>query len=118
MIAMQLHKKSIKMSNSIIPTKDNPTFIARCNWFGHIEGIYKETEVTTCEGTSCMPTFAITFADAIKNLLDYAKEEKEYLLSDKDTKLFVELVDGSSNEDGEVKFKKVFTLTSSQIKLL
>jgi len=106
------------MSNSIIPTKDNPTFIASCNWFGHIEGIYKETQVVTCEGTSCMPTFATTFADAIKNLLEYAKEEKEFLLEEKNTKLFIELVDGSYGEYGEVKFKKVFTLTSSQIKLL
>jgi hypothetical protein len=112
------HTKKILTMNFITPTKESPIFTATCNWFGHLDGIYKETRVEIGDCTSRMPTFALTFADAVSSLLEYAKEEKSYLLSEKNTKLIIELVDGTANADGEVKFKKVFTLTPSQIRLL
>lgn len=106
------------MLNSITPTKENPTFIARCNWNGNIYAGYKDSIVETNTHTSEIQTFALSFAEAVTSLIEYAKQEKEYLLSEKNTKLFIELVDGSFDSDGEVKYKRVFTLTSTQIKLL
>ena len=104
--------------NFITPTKERPTFIARCNWFGYIDGIYKETQVVVENRTHCMPTYALNLSDAISNLLKYAKENKLWLLSENNTKLIIELVDGAVNTYGEIKCKKVFTLTNSQIALL
>ena len=106
------------MTNAYItPTKENPIFTARCNWFGPLEGIYKESIVEFGNVTSCMSTYGLSLSEAIVSLLNYATDEKEYLLSENNTKLFIEMVDGTI-KGGEVNHKKVFTLTSSQIKLL
>lgn len=100
-------------SNHITPTKSNPIFVASNSYFGYIEeNLYKETQVTIDDTVSCMATFALSFTEAIVKLHTWIEENSEVLQYHPNTNFEIHLINGDADRYGDVKMKKVYTITA------
>ena len=104
--------REIMSKETIIPTKENPTFIATCSNFGSITGQYKATEVNGCE----MDTFGINFVDTINDLHQWIKENQWCIEESPKCKFEIYAVDGSVDKHGEAKWSKLYTISASKAK--
>lgn len=72
--------KEIEEANYIIPTKDNPVFVAECSAFGYIyDGIYKNSLIR--KANTEIATFGVSYAESINRLHEWIKE-MEHLLDE------------------------------------
>lgn len=105
----------------IIPTKKNPVFTAVCNDFGYIEeSIYKmwNIRIVGVENptNACGCTFACNYMDAVQNLHEWIKENREYVKGLSNITFRIEAVDGSVDKWGDVIYKTVYSITAAKAK--
>ena len=97
-------------SNYIIPTKENPVFVAHCSAFGNIEHkLYKQWLIKD----SCGVTFAIKYKDAVNRLHEWIEEKKGWLRTESNCKFEIFIIDGSFDETWSTPiYKKVYSISS------
>lgn len=95
----------------IIPTKENPVFLAECDYFGYIDGIYKRHLVGNCVSD----TFGIDFTKSVNDLHEWIKES-EAVTDYPKCKFNLYVKDGTLDKDGDSIMKKVYTISASKAK--
>ncbi len=102
----------------IILTKDNPIFIAECDYFGNIEEtMYKDWLIE--ELNLVGRTFATNFAHAVNKLHEWiieANEEWGVLKEYPKCKFNIWVVDGAVIKNGQDVRKKVYSISASKAK--
>lgn len=108
----------MKEKEYITPTKDNPVFIAHCDYWGYIEeNFYKEWEIKNENGWIIGRTYALSLDKAIANLHEFIKE---YFSSGKSSlpgkaKFSIAMIDGTWNEKyNERKEYKCYEISVNQ----
>jgi len=110
-------KQQIMEATHITPTKENPVFIANCDWFGNIGGIYKDYLIDTDKIQTCGQTFALSYSDAINKLHEWIKENTETLEAYPKCKFEIFLIDGTIDTKWNLpKQRKVYTISAKNAK--
>jgi hypothetical protein len=103
----------------IRPTKDNPVFVASCDYFGYIEeSTWKDYLVETSRGDSVGRTFALHYKQAVNRLHEWIQENPEVLASYPKCKFDILLVDGTYDKFDSAIQKKVYTISATKAKQL
>ncbi len=107
----------METSEYITPTKESPVFVAECDWFGFIEGIYKDFLIETENVSSCGQTFGIHYDKAITDLHTWIKENPKVLEDYPKCKFNLYLVDGSyDSKTDRRKEQKIYTISAKNAK--
>lgn len=98
-------------TETITPTPKNPTFSVYCDYIGIIErGIYKDT---FSEKANCVVhTFALTYEEAVTELLRWVKENTWAVKENPKCKFYVQMNTGATDKNGEVYAENVFILSA------
>ena len=122
---VRLHLRSLTFKTSnmgeyIKPSKGNEIFVADNNYFGYIlDGMYKDAEIEFNDGnSSIMPTFALSYAEAVRKLHDWILDpDNQWLLDEPHITFRIHSIDGSIDEmRDEVKMTKVYTLSTTKLR--
>jgi len=110
------------MSNStyIIPTKNNPIFVAQCDYFGYIEDSpWKEFKIDLPDGSETTgKTFALSFTNAIVDLHTWITEYPQILDEYPKATFSIHLVNGKVDEYGQYATPMVYKISASKAKKL
>lgn len=108
-----------KTQDFITPTKEDPIFVAQCDYIGRIErSLYKESRVDAGEYVSCMNTFSLSYTDGITALHEWIQENSWTVKEYPKCKFILAMVDGSLNKYEEVKEVTVYSISASKAKKL
>jgi len=98
-------------SKYIIPTKEKPVFKAECDFFGYIDGPYKDHIIGNCVSN----TFGVDFAMSINYLHKWIKDS-DAINNWPKCKFNLYVIDGSTDKYGDPVMKKVYTISASKAK--
>ncbi len=98
----------------IIPTKENPSFHASCDYFGIIDGPYKAAFVGKCTTS----TFALKYTQAINDLHDWIVKNAHVIDYYPKSRFTIFMMPGTVNKNGDSVQKVVYSLSAANAKLL
>ena len=103
----------MKDQDYIIPTKTEPVFSAECDYFGTIDGMYKDWLITSIN--VCGSTFGINFTDSVTSLHIWLQDNPDVIKMYPKAKFSIDVIDGSL-KNGEYVRKTVYSITASKAK--
>ncbi len=92
-------------------------FLAECDYFGYIEGSFKDVEVQESENILIMHPFEYNFTRAIADLHEFIIND-DMINEFPKAKWNIYLVDGSMNDYGDINRSKVYSISSAKAKKL
>ena len=100
----------------ITPTNENPVFTCTNSYYGYMEtGVWKQWRISHPEGGFIGgDTFAMNYADAIRYLLDYIRENGDSLNSN--SRFDIEMITGALDKHNDPIRVKVYSLSMKQAK--
>lgn len=100
----------------ITPTKENPVFVADNDYFGYIEGVYKDYKVDNGENSSVGATFGTSFTQAVNDLHEWIKEADYLLKEHPKSKFSIYAVSGEMGKYDQPRQIKVYTISAAKAK--